>query len=181
MDLTSGQNTRLIADGIPADDIVVGFGWRVIVSNGPQPELVPAAILLGENGRAVDADAMVFFNQLSAAVGAVKYVTGDDKEQIDIDLSAVPPQIAKIVLVVFVNPDERKPGTFAPVRDAYVHVTTGSGAPIVRFRVPQQDDTVSAVNFGELYRHQGAWKFRALGDGYRNGVADVTRAFGIPA
>jgi tellurium resistance protein TerD len=174
--LAPGANTV-----VAVDQLTVGFGWKTVAGKGPAAELVPAAILCDMAGRAVDADSLVFFNQLttSTAGGAVQYISGGDQEQIDIDLPSVPATVSRILLVLFVNPDERSPGSFDAVRDAYVRLIT-DGVEHARFEMPRPEQTtISASNFGELYRHRGGWKFRALGDGYRGGIADVSRAVGI--
>lgn len=174
--LVAGANTP-----IPSGPIVAGFGWKAIAGNGPATELVPAAILCDANSQAVNQDSLVFFNQLTATVaaGSVQYVTGGDAEQIDVNLPAVPSSIDRIMFTVFVNPDVRTPGSFDAVRDSYVRIASPDGTEHARFDVPAPGLRIGAVNFGELYRHRGAWKFRALGDGYQGGVADVARAFGI--
>lgn len=177
--LEPGANTSLTQTNPLLDDLVIGFGWKVIPSNGPVTELAPAAVLCDSTGRAIYDDALAFFNQLSAADGSVQYVTGDDEEQLDITLSRVPVGVEKIVFVVFADPDIRKPGSFEPVRDAYIRVADRDGNDLVRFDIPRSDATISAMNFGELYRYNGQWKFRALGDGYRNGLADAAAGFGI--
>lgn len=174
--LIAGANTV-----IPTGPILAGFGWKVIARNGPATELTPAAILCGANGQAIDPGSLVFFNQLTSTVAAdtIQYVTGADQEQIDINLPAVPATVDRIIFTVFVNPDERTPGSFDAVRDPYVRIAGADGTEHARFDVPAPGVRVGAVNFGELYRHRGAWKFRALGDGYQGGVADVARTFGI--
>ncbi|WP_159602634.1 TerD family protein [Agromyces humi] len=177
--LQSGQNAPVNAANPLLSDLLIGFGWDVVPSNSPMPELVPSAIICDEDGRAVDADAMVFFNQLTAASGAVQYVTDGDQEQIDVDLAAIPAAVHEIVFVVYVDPDLRKPGTFDSVRGAYVRVADREGHDILRFDLPRNSDGVNAMIFGELYRYKGQWKFRALGDGFTTGIAGVLNAFGM--
>ncbi|SDH49039.1 tellurium resistance protein TerD [Microbacterium sp. 77mftsu3.1] len=176
--LELGQNIALSTLAPGLDDITVGFGWDITQPTGPQVELVPAVMLLDQDGRAYAADALAFHNQIAAADGAV-LVTGDDQEQIDVALTAIPEQVAKLVFVAFVDPDTRKPGTFDTVRAAHVRLLDRSGAELVRFTLPTQAFGTTATNFGELYRHNGAWKFRALGDGYKGGVAEIAGKYGF--
>lgn len=175
--LDLGQNVALNALIPGLDDVTVGFGWVITQPSGPQIDLVPACLVLDEAGRAYAPDAMAFHNQLSVADGAV--LVGDDDEQVDITLSRVPAAVGKLVFVVFVDPDVRKPGTFATVHGAYIRLLDRTGTELVRFTIPAQPHGVSAVNFAELYRHNGAWKFRALGDGYLGGVSDIAAKFGF--
>lgn len=175
--LELGHNISLSALAPGLDDITAGFGWSITQPAGPQTELVPAVLLLNEAGTAVDTDALAFHNQLSIADGAV--LVGEDTEQIDIALHAVPSHIAKLVFLVFVDPDIRKPGTFDTVTSAYIRLTDRVGAELLRFTIPAQPAGVNTVKFGELYRLNGAWKFRALGDGFAGGVAEIASQYGV--
>jgi tellurium resistance protein TerD len=175
--LELGQNVSLSALAPALDDITVGFGWNITQPSGPQIELVPAVLLLDAAGTAVAPDALAFHNQLSVDDGSV--IVGDDSEQIDVALSQVGAGIAKLVFIVFADPDVRKPGSFDTVTHAYIRIADRSGTDLVRFTIPGQPNGVTAVNFGELYRHNGSWKFRALGDGFAGGVTDVATRFGI--
>lgn len=177
--LVAGGNTSLTADNPLLKELVVGFGWNVISSNGPAAELVPSAIMCGEDGKAVSDDHFVFFNQLAAPDGSVQYVQGDDQEQIDVNLALVPEKVAKIVFVVYVDPDVRKPRTFSAVRNSYVRVADKEDRDIVRYNVDTDVSQSTAVVFGELYRYKGAWKFRALGQGYSHGLQGVAKDFGV--
>lgn len=179
--LTRGSNASL-SDVMPVlGTVVAGFGWRVIESRGPAVELVPAAIVCDTSGQAISGDHMVFFNQLAAPDGATRYVDGGDEEQIEIDLAAVPEHVDKIVFVVYADPDLRRPGNYGQVRDAYFRLTDRSGAELVRYKLEESAGVeVTAMIFGELYRHRGAWKVRAVGQGYATGVRGVADDFGLP-
>lgn len=177
--LTRGSNASL-SELIPVlGTIVVGFGWRVIPSNGPAMELVPSAVVCGEDGQALSSEHLVFFNQLATPDGAVQYVEGDE-EQIEIDLPAVPDTVSKIAFVVYADPDLRQPGNFGSVRSSYVRVCDRSGTEIVRYDIePNTDVNVTAMTFLEIYRRSGAWKARAIGQGYTTGLKGVARDFGV--
>lgn len=177
--LVAGGNTSLTADNPLLKELIVGFGWNVIASNGPAAELVPSAIMCGEDGKAVSDEHFVFFNQLATPDGSVQYVQGDDQEQIDVNLSLVPEKVTKIVFVVYVDPDVRKPRTFSAVRNSYVRVADKEGRDIVRYNVDTDVSQSTAVIFGELYRYKGSWKFRALGQGYSHGLLGVAKDFGV--
>lgn len=176
--LELGQNIALSALSPHLDEVTVGFGWTITQPSGPQVELVPAVMLLNSSGAAYAPDALAFHNQLQAAEGAV--VVGEDDEQTDVHLSDIPAAVAKLVFLVFADPDIRKPGTFDAVSDAYIRVLDRAGSELLRFTIPAQVPGCTAVNFGELYRHDGAWKFRALGDGYTGGIDEVSATFGFP-
>lgn len=179
MRLTRGANASL-SELIPLlGTVVVGFGWRVIESRGPAVDLVPSAIVCGEDGRALSDEHLVFFNQLAAPEGSVTYVAGDE-EQIEVDLAGVPEGVERIAFVVYADPDKRRPGSFAAVRSAYMRILDRAGDEVVRYDIEDSEDAeITAMIFGELYRHRGAWKVRAVGQGYRTGIHGVAADFGI--
>lgn len=175
--LDLGQNVALNDLVYGLDDLTVGFGWTITQPSGPQVEVVPAVMLLNPSGKAYAPDALAFHNQLSAGDGAV--IVGGDDEQVDLTLSRVPAGVAKLIFIAFVDPDVRKPGTFDAVTEAYIRLLDRTGAELLRFTIPAQPFGSTAVNFGELYRYEGAWKFRALGDGYVGGINDIAAKFGF--
>ncbi len=177
--LIRGSNTSL-SELIPSlGTVLVGFGWNVVESRGPAVELVASAILCGASGHALSDEHLVFFNQLVSPDGAVHYVE-DDAEQIEVDLSSVPAEVTKIVFVVYADPDLRKPGNFGAVRSAYVRVCDRSGGELIRYDSEEGSGLdITAMVFVELYRHSGAWKVRAIGQGYSTGLQGVADDFGV--
>lgn len=179
IELGAGANISLTGLNPLISDIIVGFGWNVVAGLGPVTELVPSAVMVDANGHALSDEHMVFFNQLSTPDGSAQYVVGADQEQIDISLRLIPENVEKIVFIVYADPELRNPGNFSVVRNAYIHVMDEAGSDIVRYNLTQQPLEVTAMVFGELYRHKGAWKFRAVGQGFQNGLQDVAAAFKI--
>jgi len=179
-EMVPGSNAALTAENPDVHELLVGFSWQTTPSRGPQPELVPLAVLCGADGTARTGDDVVFFNQLVSADGAVAFDGDADQEQIDVDLALVPDDVAKIVFVVYVDPDRRGLGTFGAVRQASMRVATKDGRDLVRFVVPSDENhAINAMLFGELYRHRDDWKFRALGQGYTTGLDGVARDYKV--
>ncbi len=178
--MVPGSNAALTAENPGLDRVLVGLGWSMTPSNGPQAEPVPMAVMLGQDGKALSDDHLVFFNQISTSTGGLEFVGTEDQEQIDVVLSRVPETVSKIAFLVYVDPEVRGPGTFAAVRNSYIRVANEQDAELLRFTIPAQDQSqIRAMMFGELYRHGGNWKFRALGQGYQDGLAGVARDFGL--
>jgi tellurium resistance protein TerD len=178
--MVAGANAALTAENPGLHELLVGFGWETIPSRGPQAELVPLAIMCGADGRSLSNDHLVFFNQVVSADGSVTFDDDEDDEEIDVDLSLVPAEVAKIVFLVYVDPDVRGAGNFSAVRSAYIRVASPEGRELVRFVVPAGDNrTINVMMFGELYRHREDWKFRALGQGYTTGLRGVAADFRI--
>jgi tellurium resistance protein TerD len=169
-----GSNASLTAENPELRKVLVGFGWTITPSHGPQSELVPLAIMCGRDGRALSDEHLVFFNQLSSPDGGVDFVGTDDKEQIDVDLARIPDAVQKIAFLVYVDPDLRGPGNFGAVKNSYVRLADERNRELLRFDIPGGNQgQIKAMMFGELYRHGDGWKFRAVGQGYQNGLAGV--------
>ncbi|MBC7631654.1 TerD family protein [Aeromicrobium sp.] len=178
--LRSGANVALSTLMPAPGGVVVGFSWQVVEARGPAVQLVPSAIVCGPNGKAVSSEHLVFFNQLASPDGTVQIISDTaDEEQIEVDLREVPASVDKIVLMVYVDPDLRRPGTFAAVRHAFFRVYDRSGREMVRYDIEEYSAEVNAMIFGELYRHRGEWKVRAIGQGYSTGLMGVGETFGV--
>ncbi|WP_207343705.1 TerD family protein [Arthrobacter sp. E3] len=178
--LVAGANAALTVENPGLDHVVVGMGWDTIPSNGPQAELVPFVVMCDGDGKAVSNDHLVFFNQLVSADSSVTFIGDGDQEQIDVQLKLVPEDVSKIIFLAYVDPELRGHGSFASVRSAHIRVATDENRELVRFNMSVLKlESVTAMIFGELYRHRTDWKFRALGQGYSTGLAGVAKDYGI--
>lgn len=178
--LVAGANAALTAENPGLDQVLVAMGWDIIPSRGPQAELVPFAIMCDSDGKALSNEHLVYFNQLASADASVTFVGSGDQEQIDVELGRIPADISKIIFLAYVDPEFRGQGTFGAVRNAHIRVATAENRELVRFDLAvSQLDSVTAMIFGELYRHREDWKFRALGQGYSTGLAGVAKDYGI--
>ncbi|WP_406153816.1 TerD domain-containing protein [Streptomyces anulatus] len=142
------------------------------------PDVDASALLLVEGKVRSDAD-FVFYNQPAHASGAVRHEgkrTAPDRvtDSLVVDFGKVEPAIDRIVVAASADG-----GTFGRVSGLYVRVTdAASGAELARF--DSTDATVeTAFILGELYLRQGAWKFRAVGQGYSTGLEGLATDFGI--
>ncbi|GHG78406.1 TerD family protein [Streptomyces griseocarneus] len=170
MGMLKGANVR-----IPAQVVRIELGRRT----GPGVPDVDASALLLTAGRVrSDAD-FVFYNQPRHASGAVRHEgrspAGDTvADTLTVDLGAVEPEVEKVVLAASADG-----GSFGQVPGLHIRVLDAAGgAELARF--DSQDATVeTALVLGELYRRQGEWKFRAVGQGYSSGLAGLATDFGI--
>lgn len=176
--MVAGSNAALTAENPGLGKVLLGIGWDMVPSRGPQSEPVPMVIMCGADGRAVSDEHLVFFNQIASPEGSVAFAGTEDQEQLDVDLARVPGIVSKIAVLLYIDPDVRGPGTFAAVRNTYLRVGDERNRELLRFNVPPMNmDKVNAMILGELYRHAGGWKFRALGQGYETGLAAVAADF----
>ncbi|RMI26208.1 TerD family protein, partial [Streptomyces triticirhizae] len=160
---------------VPARAVRVEIGWN---TSAGTPDVDASALLLKDGRVRSDAD-FVFYNQPRHASGSVRYEGkqpggGAVVDQLAVDLADVEAEIEKVVLAASADG-----GTFGQVPGLHVRVLDAdSGAEIARF---DSEDATSETAFviGELYRRQGAWKFRAVGQGYATGLAGLATDFGI--
>ncbi len=176
--MVAGSNAALTAENPGLRTVLLGIGWDTVPSRGPQSEPVPMIIMCGPDGHAVSDEHLVFFNQLASPEGSIAFAGTEDQEQIDVDLNRVPEAVSKIAVLIYIDPDVRGPGTFGAVRNTYLRIADEKDRELLRFQVPPVNlDKINAMILGELYRHAGGWKFRAVGQGYETGLAAVAADF----
>ena len=160
-------------------------GGRVVmgVAGEPREEFTArtqiGAVLLGSDGRARDLADLVSADQPQSRDGAVAFV--DSKGEFQIDLDAVPAVVARIALVLTVKPGAAPGTTFGVFATIRAWVTDAAGKPLLVFPLPPASRGETAMILAELYRHQGQWKFRAVGQGFAAGLAALAAHFGLRA
>ncbi|MEU8787543.1 TerD family protein [Streptomyces sp. NPDC048637] len=160
---------------VPAPAVRVELGWQA----APGAPDVDASALLLVSGKVRDDGDFVFYNQAAHASGAVRHegkhpAGGAMTDRLAVDLAAVEPAVDKVVLAASADG-----GSFGSVPGLYIRVLDAAGgAELARFD-SQDAGTETAFVLGELYRRQGAWKFRAVGQGYDTGLAGLATDFGI--
>ncbi len=179
-----GANASLTREVPGLKGLVVGVKWNVGSETALADNLTMATILCGADGRALSDQHFVFFNQLTSPDLSVQQLTealGGDQEQIEIDLNSVPAQVDRIVVFVYVNDGPAQKRTLGQLRSCVVRVLNLDGnAELVRseeLSTGLQSETALAL--GEVYRHNGEWKFKVLGQGYSKGIAGIASDYGL--
>ena len=163
--------------------VILGAGWDV-ASGGQDFDLDIAAFLLNANGKVQNIpDDVIFFNNMQ---GQGIYLEGDnrtgagegDDERIRIDLESIPAHVQKIVFVVTIHEAQVKRQTFGMVENSYVRLLDeeNNEREICRFNLKVNGSTVTSVIFSELYKQNGEWQFKAIGEGK---IADLNGILGI--
>jgi stress response protein SCP2 len=164
--LSKGSNTAISAGAVRAV-----LRWQ---AGAGVPDVDASALLLQGNGRVASDEDFVFYNQPVHASGAVRHAgKSGGTDTIDVTLSSVPQPVERIVLAASADGGSfgQVPGLVLEISDA------SSGAVLASFAMSAQNET--AFVSGELYRRDGAWKFRAVGQGYDTGLAGLAMDFGI--
>ncbi|WP_406509896.1 TerD family protein [Streptomyces sp. NBC_00212] len=185
--LAKGGNVSLSKEAPGLTAVTVGLGWDVRTTTGTDHDLDASALLCNESGKVLSDSHFVFYNNLTSPDGSVQH-TGDnltgegegDDETINIDLTAVPGPVSKIVFPVSIHDAQARGQSFGQVRNAYIRVINqAGGAELARYDLSEDASTETAMVFGELYRHGPEWKFRAVGQGYASGLAGIASDYGV--
>ncbi|AYA02549.1 TerD family protein [Acinetobacter sp. WCHAc010034] len=186
--LSKGGNINLSKTAPTMNKVDLGLGWNPRVTDGKAFDLDAVAFLTGEDGKVrVDGD-FIFFNQKTSPCGSVNHKgdnrTGDgdgDDEAISVDLSKVPADVAKIVFAVTIHEGQQNGQNFGQVDKAYIRVINqdSNAEELARFDLSEDGSTEVAMIFGELYRHSGEWKFKAVGQGFNGGLGALAGSYGV--
>ncbi|MGC2873908.1 TerD family protein [Ihubacter sp. mB4P-1] len=186
--LQKGQKVSLTKGNPGLNQVVVGVGWDINqYDTGSAFDLDSAAFLLGENGRVTRQEDFVFFGNLQHPSGGVQHMgdnlTGEgegDDEQIRLNLSMIPAGIIRIAFTVTIYDAEVRGQNFGQVNNAFVRIyNEANGEELLRYDLGEDFSIETAVVFGELYRHNGEWKFNAIGSGYQGGLAALCANYGV--
>jgi len=159
-------------------NVAIGAGTVTVKVDASPPagaETDISAYLLTESGKVRGDQDMVFFNQPTGADGAIKLSPGAGGASFEVDLGRIPADIAKVVFCVTID----KAANLSGVANALIEVREGSGAVLAAYDPGLAGASEAAMTFGELYRRQGEWKFRAVGQGFNGGLGPLARSFGI--
>lgn len=185
--LSKGGNVSLSKEDPNLKNILVGLGWDVRATDGSDFDLDASVFLLNEGGRVRSDQDFIFYNNLRSSDGSVEH-TGDnrtgvgegDDEAVKVALDRVPGDVAKITLAVTIHDGEGRRQNFGMVSNAFIRVLNNdTGRELARYDLSEDASTETAMIFGEVYRHGGEWKFRAVGQGYAGGLAPLARNFGV--
>jgi len=167
MQLQAGQNTAL-----------TGTRLALTIAAGGVPaglELDVTAFLLLDSGKVPGDEGMVFYGQTATLGGAVTLDV--NARRFDLDLSRLPEMIAKIAVTITIDKGTQRQQRFAQLGSVEVSVEDGGEAH--RFAPDVQAMSETALILAEVYRRNGQWKLRAVGQGFNGGLAPLAQHFGV--
>lgn len=190
LSLTKGQNMSLSKAAPGLKKIRVALGWDPRITAGEDFDLDASAIRLTQAGKVRHDGDFVYYNQLSTVDGSVKHagdnLTGGgdgDDETILVELDNIPTEIDTITFPVSIYDAKARKQSFGQVRNAYIRIVDdSSNQELARYDLSEDASSLDAMVFGEVYRdraNQGQWKFRAVGQGFTDGLGGIARAYGI--
>lgn len=168
--LIKGQNMPLPSD-LTTVDIVLGWTEH-------DTEVDASALLLDAMGKVRSDGDFVFYNQPESQDGSVQFLGNGTTEEgaqarILVDLEAVPEDVQTVALAGSVGS-----GTFGALGKLTLRVIDSTGQAVAEY-VTADAQTESAFVFGEIYRRNGEWKVRAVGQGWDSGLAGLARDYGV--
>lgn len=185
--LQKGGNVSLTKTDPGLTNATIGLGWDARSTDGADFDLDASVFLTGDSGKVLSDAHFVFYNQKTSPDGAVVHSgdnrTGEgegDDESVSIELPKVTPDVTRIVFAVTIHEAESRNQNFGMVRNAYMRVLNkDSNTEIARFDLSEDYSIETAMVFGEIYRHSGEWKFKAVGQGFAGGLAALAKDHGV--
>jgi tellurium resistance protein TerD len=190
--LIKGGNVSLTKAAPNLVAVTVGLGWEARATTGADFDLDASALLVGAQGKVLSDEHFIFFNNLKSPdeavehmgdelVGGAEDVEGEgDEEEIKVNLETLSQEVDKVVFPVSIYDADTRQQNFGQVRNAYIRIINQSdGNELARYDLSEDASSETAMVFGELYRHGGEWKFRAIGQGYASGLRGIALDYGV--
>ena len=178
--LQKGQKVSLSKENAGLSTVLVGLGWdeapqkRGFLGLKTQQDIdCDASAILLKDGKLRNNGDLVYFGNLVHKSGTVRHMgdnltgagEGDD-EQILMDLSKIPAEYDRIVIVVNINDAVRRKQQFGLIRNAFIRLVDGrNNREMCKYNLTEDYSGMTAMIFGEIYRYNGEWKFSAIGQG----------------
>lgn len=188
INLTKGQKIDLTKGNPGLTKLLVGLGWDTNKYHGGYDfDLDATAFLLTENHKVGANSDFIYYGNLRHASGSVEHMgdnltggnAGDD-EQIRVNLSAMPSNIARVAIAVTIYDAEARKQNFGQVSNAYIRIVDETtNTELVRYDLGEDFSVEAAVVVGELYRYKGEWKFNAIGGGFKGGLKALCLNYGV--
>ena len=171
----------------PLTKISVGLGWDERVTAGSEFDLDACAFLLNASSKVRGDHDFIFYNQLRSSCGSVEHqgdnLTGQgdgDDEVVEVQLTTLPADVAKIAFTVTIHEAPERAQNFGMVTNAFIRIVNmQDGIEIARYDLSEDASVETAMIFAEVYRHNGDWKFRAIGQGFTGGLGPLARNYGV--
>jgi tellurium resistance protein TerD len=185
--LSKGGNVSLSQTDPSLKKILIGLGWEARASDGEGFDLDASAFMLAENGKVRNDKDFIFYSQLKSSCGSIEH-TGDnrtgagdgDDEALIISLDKVPSLIKRIAITVTIHDFAARRQNFGQVSDAFMRIVNlDTDIEVARFDLTEDYSTETAMIFGEIYRRNNEWKFKAVGQGFSGGLEAMCGQFGV--
>jgi tellurium resistance protein TerD len=190
INLTKGQRID-----IGLQQLGVGLGWDPNASgNQDDFDLDASAFLLAQNGQVPTEEFFVFYgsqsrnseNQPMSPDGSVTS-SGDDRtggnsdgddETLSVDLTRLDPRIEQIIFTVTIHDADLRKQNFGQVKNSFIRIYNQENQEeILKYELEEDFSIETAIEFGRLYKRNGAWRFEAIGNGVAGGLAVFVKKY----
>ncbi|MEM7592371.1 MAG: TerD family protein [Cyanobacteria bacterium P01_A01_bin.83] len=188
INLSKGERISLekVAPGLV--QIFIGLGWDInLTDTGGDFDIDASVFLLGSNEKLISDQHFIFYNnRISPDPDQSIQQRGDnrtgagegDDEIVDVNLKAVPAEIAKIVLTVTIHEADKRQQNFGQVSNAFVRIVNCENEEeIIRYDLTEDFSVETALIMAELYRKDGEWRMNAVGAGYEGGLPALVERY----
>ncbi len=178
--LVKGQRIDLTKNNAGLKNLLVGLGWdpvevkRGLFGKKKFADIdLDASVIMLKDDKLQNKDDLIYFGNLKSKCGGVIH-TGDnltgegdgDDEQILIDLSKIDKEVNKLVFVINIYACESRKQDFGMIKNAYIRIADNSSKKeLIKYNLTDNYSGKTALIVGEVYKHNGEWKFAALGEG----------------
>ncbi|MFJ2742021.1 TerD family protein [Streptomyces sp. NPDC087440] len=139
-------------------------------------EIDVVAFVLDDDEQVSFDEDFVFFGAPENPAGTVRLLTDGPTEQtVAADLAALPPSAHRVVVAAAVDGE----ATFGDVGPLQIAASLGGGEATLARATLDAATTERTLLLGEFYRRAGAWRFRAVGQGYDHGLGELARGYGV--
>ena len=185
--LSKGGNVSLSKEAPGLTGVTVGLGWDSRATDGAAFDLDASVFICGENGKVRTDSDFIFYNNKVGAEGSVEHQgdnrsgegAGDD-EAVRVDLAKLPADVKKLVFAVTIHEAAGRSQNFGQVGNAYIRVLNSEGGTeLARYDLSEDYSVETALVFGELYRNNAEWKFKAVGAGFAGGLGPLAASHGV--
>jgi tellurium resistance protein TerD len=188
INLEKGQKIDLTKGNEGLKKIIVGLGWDTNKFDGSGSfDLDAAVFMVNENEKCGSQKDFIFYGNLKHSTGSVVHLgdnltgAGDgDDEQVKVDLSKVPADVSKLVFAVSIYQGEARNQNFGMISNSFIRlIDEDKSEELVKFDLGEDFSTETSIVLGELYRHNGEWKFKAEGSGFEGSFKKLTNTYGL--
>ena len=185
--LKKGGNVSLTKEAPTMKTAIAGLGWDMRVTDGSAFDLDASVFMVGADEKVISDASFIFFNNKTSPCGSVVHQgdnrTGEgagDDETVALHFDKIPAEVQKLVVAVTIHEAEERKQNFGMVSNGYIRIVNAdNNTEIARFDLSEDASTETAMNFGELYRHNAEWKFKAVGQGFAGGLSALAKQYGV--
>lgn len=184
--LEKGARFNLAKEAPGLKKVIFGLGWTPNnTDTGSQFDLDGTVFALGADGKIIDDKHFIYYNNTATPNNSIVH-SGDvrdgeklgDDELITIELDKLDPRITEISFIVTIHDAEARKQNFGQILEAEINLyNADTKVKLANYDLDEDFSVETSVQFGSLYKKDGAWVFKAVGAGYKRGLADFVAAY----